>query len=790
MVTLPALHLKLLRDLRRMWPQLLAIAAVIGAGVAVCITMFSALASLQRSRDSYYASSHFADVFASVRRAPESTMVRVREIAGVDTAESRIVADVTLDVPGLAEPAIGRLISVPDEGAPVLNQLLIRRGAYPAADRDDQVLASEAFVAAHRMEVGDTVGAVINGRWKRLTISGVALSPEYVYSIRGGDLFPDDKRFGVFWARRRTLASAFDLDGAFNDVALRLSRGATAAGVLQAVDIVLTRYGGQGAYARKDQTSAWYVENELGQLANMGWATPFIFAAVAAFLLHTVISRVVSTQREQIGLLKAFGYPRAAIARHFMAFALVVASAGAVLGITVGAWAGAEWTRLYAMFFRFPSLNYTLPFGVVLVSAFTAAAVALVASATAAWNAASIPAADAMRPRSPTTYRKGIVDVLLAKAIVPTTVRIMIRNIVRRPARAMLSIAAIALAVGIVIVGIFTVDAVHFLTDVQFNTAQRQDATVVLKDLRPRRALHELSHMTGVVRAEPVRFAAVRLRHAQRSRRIVLTGLARDATLVRVIDDRLHPVVLPTEGIVLVDALASALDVRRGDAVTIEVLEGARPTRQAIVAEIVTDYLGLGAYMDASALNRLMHEAPLLSGAYLQIDVASAPALYRTLKTTPGVASVSLSDVARRSFEDTLAAVINSVTVMFGVFGAAIAFAVIYNNNRIVFTERARELGSLHVLGFSHGEMAEILLGEMVILTLCGLPLGVLVGRGLGAAVVTLFSTELARIPLIIAPSTNGIAIAITIASALLSGVAMWRQLVRLDVLAVLKAPE
>jgi putative ABC transport system permease protein len=331
---------------------------------------------------------------------------------------------------------------------------------------------------------------------------------------------------------------------------------------------------------------------------------------------------------------------------------------------------------------------------------------------------------------------------------------------------------------------------VHFLTDVQFNTAQRQDVTVVLKDPRSRRALYELAHMPGVMRAEDVRIVPVRLRSAQRSRRIGLVGLSRDATLARVIDTRLRPITLPDDGIVLVDALAAALDVHRGDTLSIDVLEGARPTRSALVADIVTDYLGLGAYMDRTALNRLMREGPVMSGAYLHVDSAMAPALYRTLKTTPGFASVALSNVARKSFEDTLAAVIGAVTTMFGLFGAAIAFAVIYNNNRIVFTERARELGSLHVLGFSHAEMAEILLGEMAILTLLGLPLGILTGRVLGALVVTLFSTELARIPLVIAPSTNAIAVTITMMSALVSGFAMWRQLVQLDVVAVLKAPE
>jgi putative ABC transport system permease protein len=395
-----------------------------------------------------------------------------------------------------------------------------------------------------------------------------------------------------------------------------------------------------------------------------------------------------------------------------------------------------------------------------------------------------------MRPPAPATYHRGQLDSSRLGRFAPLTARMVIRNLERRPMRALLSVAAIALAVAIVIVGIFTVDAVHYLTDVQFNTARRQDVSVAFKDVRSRAALHDLVHLPGVIRAEPVRVVPIRLRSANRSRRLGLVGLARDARLARVIDERLRPVPLPRDALVVNDALAAALDLHQGDAVTLEVLEGARPIRSTVVSGIVTEYLGISAYMDLDAVNRLMREGAVMSGGYLQVDPRATITLYRALKRTPGIASVTVSNVARRSFEDTLAAVINTVTAMFAMFEAAIAFAVIYNNNRIAFAERARELGSLHVLGFSHGEMAEILLGEMAVLTLVGLPVGVLAGRALGGLVIALFSTELARIPLVIAPATNGIAVVITVAAAVLSGFAMWRHLIRLDLVSVLKAPE
>ncbi len=785
-----ALDVKLIRDVRHLWPQLLAIAAVVGGGVGVCLTMLSALASLQSSRDDYYERARFADVFATVTRAPESAAARLRKIPGIDVVESRVVADVRIDIPGLAEPATGRVISIPDEGEPLLNRLVLRRGVYPVSDRGDEVLASEAFVTAHGLSTGSTVAAVINGRWRRLRIVGVALSPEYVYSIRRGDLFPDDKRFGVFWMRRRDLAAAFDLEGAFNDVAIRLSRAAVPVDVIGRLDRMLARYGGLGAYARNDQTSAWYLENEFNQLANMGRVTPFIFAAVAAFLLHVVISRLVATQREQIGVLKAFGYTNAAVGWHYVAFVLAVALVGVVIGVAVGAWAGSEWTRLYASFFRFPRLAFVLPLRLVLGATLGTAVLAAGAGLGAARRAAGVAPAEAMRPAAPPRYRIGILDRINAGRLLPVTTRTIVRNLERRPVRSLVSTVAIALSVAIVIVGIFSVDAIHYLTDVQFNAAQRQDVTVAFEALRPRRALHELEHLPGVLRVEAVRTVPVRLRHLNRARRVGLAGVAADASLARLVDERLQPIPIPREGIVLNEALAAALGVERGDRVDVEILEGDRRSDALLVRDVVQEFLGLGAYMDIDAVNRLMREGPTFTGAYLEVDSRQAAALYGRLKGMPGVASVTVSDLARKSFEETFAAVINTVTLMFALFGAAIAFAVIYNNTRITFAERARELASLHVLGFTHGEMAEILLGEMAVITLLALPVGVLLGRGLAAAVVTLFSTELTRIPLSIAPATNGIAITITLAAAAISALAMWRQLLRLDAVGALKAPE
>ena len=124
-----------------------------------------------------------------------------------------ILADL-LDMPNLREPATGIAISLPDIGEPVVNALYIRAGRLPEAGRNDEVAVLEAFARAHRMTPGSSFEAIMNGHKRRLVVTGIVLSPEYVYAIGPGDFVPDPKRFGAIFMRRTALADIFDMDGA------------------------------------------------------------------------------------------------------------------------------------------------------------------------------------------------------------------------------------------------------------------------------------------------------------------------------------------------------------------------------------------------------------------------------------------------------------------------------------------------------------------------------------------------------------------------------------------------
>jgi putative ABC transport system permease protein len=787
---LSALDRKLVRDLRTMRGQAIAIGLVVAAGVAMFVMYLSNFDSLQRTTDTYYERQRFADVFVSLVRAPLHVAARVEALPGVAVVDTRVVVDVTLDVPGMDQPAAGRLVSIPADRRPVLNDLFLREGRWIDPARPDEVIASEAFSLAHGFRPGDRIAAIINGRRRPLTIVGIALSPEYVYVMRPGELIPDDRTYGIFWMGRRPLASAFDMEGGFNDLVLGLTADASVDAVMADVDRLLTPYGGLGAIPRAQQLSNWSLENELAQLRSFGVVVPLIFLGVAAFVLNVALTRAVALQRSQIATLKAVGYGGTAVAWHYMKWALSIASGGILVGVAAGAWLGSAIIEIYNDFFRFPVLVYGLSGGVTLA----AAVLSLLSVALGAWTsvrrAGRTPPAEAMRPEAPTRYRHSLLEVPILRSLLSTAARMILRNLERQPVRALTSVIGLSAAVAILLVGFTFVDAISVLVDTLFSSAQRQDVTVTFTQPRSADARHALARLPGVLQVEPMRAVPVRLEAGHRQRTVSILGLPQQPQLNRVVDMTGRPHALPATGLLLSDTLARALGVVTGDEVRAEILEGRRRVETLTVSATVDDALGLSAYMEAEQLRRLLREGETVSGAYLQVDAAALPELYAQLKRTPAVAGVALTETALRNFRETMAQNIN-VTVFMNVFFAGIiAFGVVYNAARISLAERSRELASLRVLGFTRAEISMILLGELAVLTLVAIPIGLLLGHGLSVLISVSFSSEVFRIPLTFSPAMGAWAALTTIAASVLSGLAVRRRLDRLDLVSVLKASE
>lgn len=785
-----ALNRKLFRDLLLMKGQALAIALVVGAGVSMFVMYLSNFDSLRRTQQSYYARQKFGDVFASLTRAPRSLEPRIAAITGVAAMETRVVAPVNLDVPGLDEPATALLLSLDANRRPAVNEPYLRRGRWLDVAHPDDVLASEKFVAANRMTLGSRVGAVVNGRLRQLTIVGIALSPEHVYSIRPGEIIPDNRRFATIWMERRALAAAFDMEGGFNDVALTLSPGASIDAAIADLDRLLDPYGGRGAIPRTLQPSHWMLESELDQLQTFGFILPLLFLIVAAFILNVAMTRALALQRPQIAALKALGYGNSALAWHYAKWAMMIAAAGIVLGVTAGNWLGHVIIGLYNEFFQFPELLYRLPGRVVLGATAMTLLAATLGAYSAVRHAVRIPPAEAMRAEPPARYRRSIFESAFVSRHLGNASRMVLRNISRHPLRSSASIIGIALAVSILVVGFVFTDAMEELIATQFSVTERQDISVTFIDPRDARAVHALSRLPGVRVVEAQRSVPARIRAGHRHRNVTLEGRSPDARLRRIVDARGHAINAPVTGIVMSTLLARTLGVGVGDTVAVEMLEGRRDIHQVHVAALVDDVIGLAVYMDITALRRLLREGDVSSGASLLVDANEEARLISRVKALPGVAGTSVKRAVLRNFRETLTANMNLSIFINIVFAAIIACGVVYNAARVSLSERSRELASLRVLGFRRGEISVILLGELALLTLVALPLGAALGYVMATAIAKALDSEVYRFPLVVSRDAVAAAFLTVIGATAASGLLVRRQLDRLDLVAVLKIRE
>lgn len=783
-----AIDRKLWRDLGQLRGQVLTICLVVAAGISGFIAMQTAYRSLLTSRETYYEHYRFGDVFAAARRAPEHIAGQLREIAGVAVAYTRVVENIRIPLGDAAQAASGHIVSLPDHGSPALNAVLVREGRLPDPTRHDEALLLESFAEAQGISAGDRLPVVINGALRQVVVTGLAMSPEYVFAFGGNVLTFKPGAFAVLWMPHSAVAPAFDMDGAFNDVVLKLQPGASRPATLDAVDRLLAPYGGFGAYGRDTHPSDHFVTSELGGLKVTVTIIPLIFLGVAAFLVNVVLGRLVELQRGQIATLKAVGYGNLTVGLHYLKLVAIIVSLGAALGIGVGAMLGDGLMELYRPYFRFPDLEAHFEASVIFVAVSISLFAAVVGAFISVRQIASMPPAEAMRPAAPPTYTRTLFD-SIGGLLVGTLGQMVLREMRRRPGRLMVSVIGISMAVAIMIIGNVAADAMGTMLELQFERAMGEDLTVVLTDPLPSRIEGELGALAGVTHVEGIRSVPVRMRAGALTRDTVIDGLPDQGRLRKLLNRQGNPVDLPLSGLTISAVLAQRLHVRSGDALSLELLEGDRRAIPATLAATVDDMMGMQGYMRRSELERLLQEDPMVSTALLSVAAASLHDVQRRLQQMPAVAAVESPKESMKNFTETQGGTMLAMSLVMAFFAAIIAVGIVYNNARVTLSMRSRDLASMRVIGFSRAEISSVLLGELATHVLLALPLGMWLGTLAGGALLAV-DPENYRMPAVVSASTYVSAALVTIGAALVSGLLVRRKLDRLDLIGVLKTRE
>jgi putative ABC transport system permease protein len=784
------LDLKLLRDLWRMRGQALAIALVLAAATSTFILSMGVSRSLAETRDAYYARNHFADVFVEMTRAPRSVVDRVAAIDGVQHVEGRIQQHASLDMPGRIIPVRALINSIDEQGHNRLNLVTLREGRLPQEGAPQEVVADESFAEANGLGIGDEVSALIYGSRQSLRIVGIGLSPDFIYALPPGALVPDNTRFGIFWMGEEALEAATDRKEAINALSLTLQRGVSEAEVIRKVDQIVAPFGGSGAYGREDHISNAFVANELMQLDAMTQVIPPVFLIVATFLVYIVLGRLIRTERTQIGLIKAFGYSDWAIAAHYLKFALSVAALATVAGALAGIWMGQAMTRLYLEFFRFPFLEYRVSGSVFLGAAALSFGAAGLGALGGMRAAARLQPAVAMAPPPPPIYRSGMLERFGTWAGFTATGHMIARHIARWPLRSAITVLGVSLSLALLFATLQFLDSSRTMLDSYFFRAQRQDITVTFTEPRNEDVLFELEQLPGVLRAEPVRGAPVKLSFANRTERTAIESTSEDAVLSARIDANGNALGLPPAGLMLSSRLADKLGVSTGDRVHVELLGGRQTELDMTVAGIVDEFVGERAYATQGVLERLTRDASPVGAALLRTDPAQRDRILTELKDMPLVLGVTEREASMERFEELIDDNINTMLFFYIAFASAIAVGVVYNSARILFSERAHELATLRVLGYFRSEVGIVLLGELALLVVAAVPLGCILGYWLAQFMTAMFASDLFRLPFAPARSTYGVASLVVMAAASITAVGVALRVAKLDMVRVLKAQE
>lgn len=775
------LNRKLFRDLIGLRGPAITVGLLVAAGVAVMTGSLSTYLSLLNARSTYYEKTHFADLFIELKRAPNHLEAELTKISGIATVETRIMQDVRVDWEQAPNEVSGLLISIADRSGASLNSLTLKSGRWPDPTVPEEVLVNVAFAEAWSIGLDSSITVLLNGHKQTFRIVGTAYSPEYVYAARPGNPLPDDKTYALLWAQRVELEAALNLKNAFNSLVIKLAPGASESETIEAVDKVLQDYGSLGAIRQQDQISNRFLSDELVEQQTMSVVVPLVFFAVAAFLLNSIMGRLVHAQQEQIATLKALGYPSLPIALHYAEFVTLIAFMGSVVGTGLGILYGNAVMASYAAFFRFPDFPYVMPLWAPVIATGTSLIAALTGAMIAVFRILRMTAAEALRPSIPAEASHQI----LARFLKPRA-KIALRNMIGRPFRTMLTILGLSTAIPIIVLGLFWWDALESMINVQFHTIDRSDATVTFLAPRPISVLEEIRRTSPDIDVEGMRIVPVKLKSGNKDKRLALTGLAKNGQLRTLRDTNLVKIEIPDNGIILNRQIARDLDLTIGDLVTIDILDGKHPSVSAPVVSEIDEVLGAGAYMDLDALNRLLGDKSVVSHAVIRTSESLTETL-ESIGSRPQVLASTSKEKWIAMFRDKIMGLITVSATILTLFGIIVAVGVVYNSARVALQERTWELASLRVLGFSRWEVANILFTELALELFVSIPIGLYLAHTGITWLLTARSNESFSIPPVINPDTMAVAALIVIATAFLSGWVVKKRIDHLNLVSALK---
>lgn len=778
------LNLKLIRDIQNIKSQFITVGLVISSGILYMVGSLISYETLLSARDKFYTKQNLANAFHYSQSAPRTILKNIHNLPGIVHIEDRLSEEVSVDFKGEKYPTTANLLSITN----ILNRVYITKGKIPV--RSDEIAINQAFAIANQLDVGSNITVIISGKKNIMNISGIALSPEFVYIYRPGSLLPDDKHYGIFWMDKKAMESITNKEGSFNHLLFEFSFSKESQRIQtwNKIKEILKPYGSLGVQSIDRLPSYSLLNDEFKQLRSTALFLPIVFLSVAAFLLHIVMSRLIAKEREQIATLKAIGLNTLEIGIHYFKLTSIISLSGTIVGLTAGFYLGDFFTDLYGEYFKFPELVTRVPLWIV----FLGLLIGFFSGVIGFWFSFKkinlLEPATAMRPPMPDNYQSSLLELWFSIKN-PRWIMLM-RNLLKNPLRTSLIVIGLSFSVMIMILGTFMKDTISYMMELQFETIQRETLslsfTVPLNDS----ILNEISNKKGVLKTEGSRIVPIRIHHSNRFKESTIQGLDNMSELRRVLNENNQSIDIPKDGLLLNKDVAKDLNVKLGDMVFIEVLDGKQNEFSIPVAGLVKEILGQGIYLERKSLNRYLGEGYLINQVYILTDSGNEKKLIEYWKDVPNVSGMSSKTQLVEMFAEILERTMQATSVFILIFTGIIAIGVIYNTAMITLSERLYELGSLRILGFRVDEIFSILAWELFLQILLAIPLGCYLGYELSNAMLTMNDTEGFKLPSVVRPSTYSTAIFFTFLISGISFAIVYRRLKNMDLLSVLKVRE
>ena len=668
------------------------------------------------------------------------------------------------------------------------------RGTGFSDDRDEEVILSEGFAAKHDLQPGDRISVVLNRKRQSYLIVGTAISPEYVYLVRGqGDLVPDPEHFGILYIKEQYAREVLDFQDATNEIVGRLvpDAGVDVETLLNRMDRILEPFGVMNTTPRSRQASHRVLSDEINGGRISSTTVPLVFLGAAALVLNILMSRLAERQRTIIGTLKALGYTDREVLGHYVSFGFVVGIVGGLAGIGVGIWLASSMVAMYQDFFQFPRFVYQFYYDLFAWGMLISIVFAILGTLRGVWAVLGLQPASAMRAKPP--EKGGAIFLERWPALwnrFGFCTHIALRNLMRNRIRTITGVGSTALATAMILMSLSMSDGLWFLMDYQFDKVSHSDLEIGLRDERGWPALQEVRALPGVDYAEPVFGLVCDLQHGRHCRRMAITGLSAEHRLTTPAQRDGTPIQIPRTGLVLSRKLAQILDARVGDHLQVKPVRGRRQVHSVRVASIVDTFVGLSCYADLAYLSSLVGESLAINSVQATIDPSRQHELFAAIKKLPNAQGLSVLADQRANMQDTFVKSMGASMGVLILFAGMLAFGSLLNNALVELSDQLRDMATFRVLGYHPREVAGIFFRQNLLVFVSGVAVAIPLGYGFVVAIIRAYDTELYRLPVVFEPRSVVTAVLTVSVFVGLAQLVVYRQIRRLDWLEGIKIKE